>query len=85
MLEANALDFNHRYAVYVLPVWRLLSASTVTSLSAATDPVARGYSRLDSGDIKDVSGGGSNKFGKIQRCRGSAALRSIGPARLAGR
>ncbi|KAI7786454.1 hypothetical protein LA080_003698 [Diaporthe eres] len=54
MLEANALDLNHRYAVYVLPVRRLLSASTVTNLSAATDPVARGDSRLDSGGIKDA-------------------------------
>lgn len=29
------------------------------AVSAAADPVARGDSRLDSGDIKDVSGGGS--------------------------
>lgn len=59
MFEASVPNLNHRYAVDVLPVWRLLSASTVTSLSAAADPVARGDSRLDSGDIKDVSGGGS--------------------------
>lgn len=91
-VRTNVLGLDHQFAVYearacCTAVSVGLHDSTVTRASAATDPVARGDSRLDQGCWRGRLSNGSmyNSFGKIQCFRGSAALRAIGPARRAGR